>query len=418
MRVRIISSSRDGGAGPAATPDLPQAWQAPNGAAVLPSPAQPSAYPVSYADWRPRCVLGADSPGGLLLPAAHPSAATMYGPRGVWTDGQRVVVSDSGNHRVLIWHSMPTRDGTPADVVLGQVDEHTEGPAAAGQGPGVGMHLPTGVLVHDGRLVVADAWHHRLLIWDEIPHATGTPADQVVGQPGRLEVEPNAGTEPGPATFYWPFGLAMIDGRCYLADTGNRRVLIWRNGLPEPGRPADVVLGQPSPNHRQENRGDGVGPSSFRWPHAFASDGSGGVWVADAGNHRVLHWLSHPERDCPADAVLGQPDLTTGDEFAYVPQLGGLRFPYGLTDMSDGIAVADTANNRVLLYSHHAEGRATPTAVLAQPDPAANGENRWDRVAADTLCWPYGLAWSSGVLVVADSGNNRAVVWEHAGARP
>jgi len=28
----------------------------------------------------------------------------MYAPRGVWTDGERVVVADTGNHRVLIWH--------------------------------------------------------------------------------------------------------------------------------------------------------------------------------------------------------------------------------------------------------------------------------------------------------------------------
>ena len=43
----------------------------------------------------------------------------------------------------------------------------------------------------------------------------------------------------------------------------------------------------------------------------------------------------------------------------------------------------------------------------------------WDRVDADTLCWPYGLDWLGGetdLLAVADSGNNRVVVWEFSRA--
>ncbi|MEQ6902912.1 NHL repeat-containing protein [Nocardioides sp. YIM 152588] len=381
--------------------------------------AQPDSPPATYRGWRPRCVLGAESPGGLALPPAHPSATTMYAPRAVWTDGTRVVAADSGNHRVLVWHTLPERDGNPADVVLGQPDDRTEGPAAGGRGVAGGMHLPTGVLVHDGRLVVADAWHHRLLVWDALPEATDTPPDHVVGQPSAADAEPNAGGDPSAATLYWPFGVAVVDGRCYVADTGNRRVLVWRDGLPEPGRPADVVLGQPSAAAREENRGEGVGPASFRWPHAFAPDGTGGIWVADAGNHRLLRWRDHPESDRPADVVLGQPDPVTGEEFPYVPQEGRLRFPYGLAATADGIAVADTANNRVLLHGHDAAGHDPPTGVLAQPTYAANGENRWERVAVDTLCWPYGLHWSAReqggeLLAIADSGNNRVVLWERS----
>ncbi|HBL26355.1 MAG TPA: hypothetical protein DD490_05920, partial [Acidobacteria bacterium] len=54
---------------------------------------------------RPRCRLGAASPGGLALPDAHPSAATLYAPRGVFLDldpaaaepSGRIVVVDSGS---------------------------------------------------------------------------------------------------------------------------------------------------------------------------------------------------------------------------------------------------------------------------------------------------------------------------------
>ena len=54
--------------------------------------------------------------------------------------------------------------------------------------------------------------------------------------------------------------------------------------------------------------------------------------------------------------------------------------------------------------------------MLAQPTYAACGENRWDRSSPDSLCWPYGLHWHAGadreLLAVADSGNNRVVLWE------
>ena len=49
-----------------------------------------------------------------------PAASTLLVPRGVFADGNRVLVADGGNHRVLIWNSLPTRDGQPADVVVGQ----------------------------------------------------------------------------------------------------------------------------------------------------------------------------------------------------------------------------------------------------------------------------------------------------------
>jgi hypothetical protein len=370
--------------------------------------------------WRPHLWLGAPAPGGLALPAANPSMAWLYSPRGVFVSDEYVVVADSGNHRVMIWHGIPDHDEQPADVVLGQPDGDTEGPAAGGRGPQRGMHLPTGVLVHDGRLVVADAWHHRILVWDSVPAGNDVPPDVVIGQPDAASVEANRGTGCSANSLYWPFGIAVAGGAFWVADTGNRRVIGWRNGIPAPDQPADVILGQPDASSHDENRGGPAGPDSFRWAHDIAGRGDL-LLVADAGDHRVLGWSGLPDADRPADLVVGQPDFTRAEEWPYGPHTNDkMRFPYGVClDGSGGqerLAVADTANNRILLWDGMPDGPVGRGAdwVLAQPDFGSNGENRWTSVQHDTLCWPYGLSLHGDTLAVADSGNNRVMLWKRA----
>lgn len=373
---------------------------------------------------RPIAWMGAKAPGGLALPAALPTAHQVYAPRGVWLDHDRLVVADTGNHRVMIWSGL---DGSipeshaDADVILGQPDANSEGAQASGRGPANGMRLPTGLIVHEGRLVVADAWNHRLLVWNEVPTRSDAPPDVIIGQASPTEVEENRGAGCGPLGFYWPFGIAMIDGWLFVADTGNRRVLGW-DGIPDPCDAPAVVLGQATANERDENRGQ-IGPDSFRWPHDLAGVSRAGqstrLLIADAGNHRVLGWDSLPARDEPADFLLGQPDFETGSEFPYGPQgADAMRFPYAVDTLADGsiMALADTANNRVLLWDGAPLGSHVPAnRVLGQTNFDGNGENRWDLVGDDTFCWPYGLCLhregNDVRLAVSDSGNNRVMIW-------
>ena len=375
---------------------------------------------VERFDSRPVRWLGAPAPGGLALPSAQPTAAQLYAPRGVWLDDERLVACDSGNHRVLIWNGMPEEDHEPAEIVLGQASFSEEGPAAHGRGPENGLHLPTGVIVAEGRLFVADAWHHRILVWDRVPSRSDTPPDWCLGQASLGDVERNRGRGVGRNTLYWPYGLAVIAGRLHVADTGNRRVLIW-NSVPDADAPADVVLGQPDGTSADENRGGPVGPASFRWPHAIAGD-ERMLFVADAGDHRVLGWRGEVRADRPADLVLGQPDFASAAELPHRPQgPSRLRFPYCLSQGKNAhgeevLAVADTADNRVLLWPLPIEQAcfAAADAVLGQPDFDASGENNWKAVTSGSLCWPYGLCLHRGRLAIADSGNNRITIWKVA----
>ena len=322
-----------------------------------------------------------------------------------------LIAADSGNHRILIWHKTPQCDQQPADVVLGQRDFFTEGPNAAGRGAENGLHLPTGVGVFEGRLCVADAWHHRILVWNGIPPASDTPPDFALGQPDLASCEPNRGAGIDAASLYWPYGIAFIAGWFYVADTGNRRVMGWR-GFPEPDRPADLILGQSWPHEGGENRGGPADARSFRWPHAIAGTDQV-LYVADAGNHRVLGWNPPPDSDRDAGFVLGQQNFTDNNELPFQnPGPAKLRFPYGIACDDDRLAVADTANNRVLLWHGLPLTGRGADAVLGQPGFDSTGENHWKAITHETLCWPYAISLHANRLAVADSGNNRIMLME------
>lgn len=352
--------------------------------------------------------VGAPSSGGLALPDAHPTAVAMYGPRGVYLDERYLIVADTGNHRVLIWQGVPRADQQPADVVLGQESFQAEGPNARGADVARGLHMPTAVGVVAGNLVVADSWNHRLVFYDGVPRENFARPAGVIGQADLLATERNRGGERDGRGLYWPYGFLADGERFFVFDTGNRRVLGW-NRMPWAGESADFVLGQADFGGGEENRGAAVSARGLRWPHAGAVF-AGRLWVADAGNHRVLGWRREVDGDEPAEMVLGQPDFTSNAEFVLARQSERtLRFPYGLAAGPDWLAVADTANNRVVGYS--AEGLPVGAWVMGQKDFAANGENHWKAVGHDTLCWPYGLASHDGQLAVADSGNNRVMLW-------
>ena len=50
------------------------------------------------------------------------TASNMLNPVSVTSDGTHLFVTDLGYNRVLIWNSIPTTNGAPADVVIGQPD--------------------------------------------------------------------------------------------------------------------------------------------------------------------------------------------------------------------------------------------------------------------------------------------------------
>ena len=85
--------------------------------------------------------------------------------------------------------------------------------------------------------------------------------------------------------------------------------------------------------------------------------------------------------------------------------------PYAVAAAEDRLIVADTANSRLLGWS---AAVAAAERLTGQADFAAKGDNAWGLAGRDTLCWPYGLSISGRSVAVADSGNNRVLLWDLA----
>jgi hypothetical protein len=162
--------------------------------------------------------------------------------------GDLLWVIDTGHHRILAWRSCSTVDQQPADRVIGQLGFNQEGQNAKRT---IGLVLGQ-----------ADFWQ---------------------GKPNRGEVDTAA--DP----LHWCYGVFYHQGKLFIADTGNRRVLVWSQLPQETGQPVDLVLGQPDFTSLNENGGGSPTAADLRWAHGNTV-WNGNLVVADAGNNRVLFW--------------------------------------------------------------------------------------------------------------------------------
>jgi plastocyanin len=318
------------------------------------------------------------------------SATGMRAPTSVASDGKVLIVSDTDNNRVLIWNSLPRANGQPADVVIGQADFTHNGTASPPTQ--TSLRGPEGVWISNGKLFVADTQDNRILIYNKIPTSNNAPADVVVGQSSFT-------------AFVQP----------------------------------DLTSKQPI-----------TAADNMQTPIAVSSDGVR-LFVADLGQNRVLIWNTVPTSNgAPADIALGQPDLvssaennsftitdatvdssnnpkgvksvlcqstsTDSDNTPVFPTRCGATLSFPRFVISDGkrLYVADGGNDRVLIFNSipKASG-ASPDIILGQPDEFSDhtGENPDGSNAFQT---PTSLAWDGTNLYVSDGFNRRVVVYSPA----
>jgi hypothetical protein len=139
-------------------------------------------------------------------------------PYAVSTDGTHLVIMDNNAERVLIYNSLPTMDGQPADVAWG--------------GFGItstGLNNPVGVHVGGGKLFIADRSSDRILGFNSIPTSGAQPADFVLGQADFTTADHNqCNCATAAANTLWGVHHVYWDGcRLYVTDKQNNRVLVY-----------------------------------------------------------------------------------------------------------------------------------------------------------------------------------------------
>jgi hypothetical protein len=344
------------------------------------------------------------SDGVSVQPNAPPQRSGLQfdGPVHVAVDGARLVVVDGNNHRVLLYNALPQAGATLPDVVLGQRDFSGHAAAAGLTSPTAStLWNPTGASVENGKLAIADQSHHRVLLYNVLPTQSFAPADFVIGQPdfaGYLPQPPQSGLN-GPAA------VLLHQGALYVADSAYNRVLIYNNPFRE-GATADLVLGQPDLNEVDANNG-GEKASTLAAPQALhISDGK--LFVADSGNHRVLVFSLPVNRNFQAaDVVIGQ--LSADSSYTRADRLRldtpqGIVVHNGRLYVSSTVQNRILYWNQVpTVNGQRADG------VLGQTDFLATLPNNPDVPAIERLSSPSGLAVAGAHLLIADLLNHRVV---------
>ena len=191
-------------------------------------------------------------------------------------------------------------EGQAAILVLGRSSFTTDGPATASR-----LLQPHDIAVDPtgGAVFVADTSNHRVLRFaSQAALANNAPAEAVFGQPD-LTSHVQAVTAAGMDR---PSGLAVDSaGRLWVADTYNQRVLRFDAAASKPsGAAADGVLGQTN----FTSSAIASSAQGLHNPFGVAVDGGGRLWVADAGNSRVLRFdaAAGKPNGAAADVLLGQ----------------------------------------------------------------------------------------------------------------
>ena len=319
------------------------------------------------------------------------------------TPSGQLLVADKGNDRVLLWNTLPQSNNQPPDLSLGTIDSSTAPPG--GSSIDYTAQVPSPIrLTTDGiRLVAITEAYDYLIVWKAFPTQNLGPYSFVYSN-GRQAAAANN----------WRTGSPLLAAsRLYVTDRDNSRVLIWD---PTPGNGstnANSVLGQTNLTSGMVNGGNALpGPTSLKNPDGSPATDGTKLFVTDTGNNRLLIWNALPTAmNATADVVLGQTDFASNapNRGLTTARIDSLNQPQGSAAAMNRLVVADTGNNRVLLWSTIPGTVDTPASVvLGQPTATSSAANM-PTLSGSSMDSPRSVATDGTHIVVADSDTAQAM---------
>jgi hypothetical protein len=320
-------------------------------------------------------------------------------------DGNRVKLfaNDRLNHRVLIFNTIPQDATALPDVVVGQAN-FISGTANAGAGTSaVGFNENVHMSVcSNGKMFVADRNNNRVLVYNRVPTANGTAADFVIGQPD-FSTNTAATTANG---LNHPYAAYCMANKFFVVEQGNHRILVF-DPIPTASNPAaSYVIGQPD----FVTGTSGCTAITLNSPYEILRHGDT-FFVADGGNHRVLRFDSIPTATgASAAAVLGQVDLMSclANKGLASPTDKSLNFPNALAAKGNLLAVSDHTNNRTMFFDLPITTDQSASKQIGQPDFFTSTNVTPPTVSSVTTT--KGLIFDQQYLWIGDGGNHRLAV--------
>ena len=203
-------------------------------------------------------------------------------------DGNRVklFVNDRGNHRILIFNTIPQDATALPDVVVGQPNFTTGTANAGGVTSDVGFNESVHMSVcSNGKMFVADRNNNRVMVFNRVPTANGAAADFVIGQPDFM-MNGAATTATG---LNHPYAAYCMANKLFVVEQGNHRILVF-DPIPTATNPtASYVIGQPD----MVTGTAGCTAGKLNSPYEILRHGDT-FFVADGGNQRVLQFDTIP----------------------------------------------------------------------------------------------------------------------------
>jgi len=174
------------------------------------------------------------------------------------------------------------------------------------------------------------------------------------------------------------------------------------------GQAASVVIGQPDFNGTMINQPSGVtAANNITWPwgNPFVSNGT--LYLPDSGNNRTLVYNTIPTTNgAAADFAIGQAYLASAVWGASASSVNG---PQQVSIYNGKLAVTEYGNSRVDIYNTiPTSGPGAIDVVVGQPNKAASGV----ACTRNGLNLPESSYMAAGKLVVADTRNNRVMIWK------
>jgi hypothetical protein len=217
-------------------------------------------------------------------------------------------------------------------------------------------------------------------VWKFNPSNTTFAADASFGNGGYIgNADGTPGGAPGQFNTLFDVAVSPDGGTISISESGNNQILEFdRNG--------DFLSSFGS-------SGNGIG--QFSAPEALTYDSVGNLYIADSGNSRI---------------VLANDSTVLDASGAYGTAFGQFNAPASVSVNDRGIYVADTGNNRIQCFNSLADGVYSFDLSDFRFAFSTNFSGSFSVAAVDNL--------TNEMFYVADSGNNRVLLYGFAAEDP